>query len=549
MQDSRSSMEKEFSQTKIMKTLPLIPAVLLSCGVTSYASDWPQWGGNDPGRNMYSAEKRLPDHFAKEAVNGKIEFKSGTEEVDPKSAKNLKWVAKIGSQSYGNVTVAGGKVYIGTNNENPRDKQHQGDRSILMVFDEKTGDFLWQLVVPKLASGKVNDWENLGLLSSPTVEGNRVYLVTSRCEVICLDTEGMANGNDGPFMDEAQYVAGPGKPKATIGPKDADVIWRYDMMDELGVFPHNASNCSVLIVDDMVYVCTSNGQDWTHSNIPSPLSPSFIAVDKKTGQLRGEDEAHIGPRIYHGQWSSPSTGKVNGRQLIFFGGGDGWCYAFDAKPVKEGDSNFLKIAWKFDCNPPEYKKNDAAHKYPAAEGPSEINATPVFWKNRVYVATGQDPEHGEGVGNLTCIDATKTGDITKTGKIWSFDKVHRSLSTVSITPDGLLFVGDFSGFLHCIDAETGKLYWTHDMKAHMWGSTLVADGKVYAGDEDGDFTVLAASKQKKVISEVNLGAPVYATPIVANGVIYIASNTHLFAFYDESGARRDEVPKVELKQQ
>jgi outer membrane protein assembly factor BamB len=542
-------MEKEFSQTKIMKTLPLIPAVLLSCGVTSYASDWPQWGGNDPGRNMYSAEKRLPDHFAKEAVNGKIEFKSGTEEVDPKSAKNLKWVAKIGSQSYGNVTVAGGKVYIGTNNENPRDKQHQGDRSILMVFDEKTGDFLWQLVVPKLASGKVNDWENLGLLSSPTVEGNRVYLVTSRCEVICLDTEGMANGNDGPFMDEAQYVAGPGKPKATIGPKDADVIWRYDMMDELGVFPHNASNCSVLIVDDMVYVCTSNGQDWTHSNIPSPLSPSFIAVDKKTGQLRGEDEAHIGPRIYHGQWSSPSTGKVNGRQLIFFGGGDGWCYAFDAKPVKEGDSNFLKIAWKFDCNPPEYKKNDAAHKYPAAEGPSEINATPVFWKNRVYVATGQDPEHGEGVGNLTCIDATKTGDITKTGKIWSFDKVHRSLSTVSITPDGLLFVGDFSGFLHCIDAETGKLYWTHDMKAHMWGSTLVADGKVYAGDEDGDFTVLAASKQKKVISEVNLGAPVYATPIVANGVIYIASNTHLFAFYDESGARRDEVPKVELKQQ
>jgi len=68
------------------------------------------------------------------------------------------------------------------------------------------------------------------------------------------------------------------------------------------------------------------------------------------------------------------------------------------------------------------------------------------------------------------------------------------------------------------------------MKAHMWGSTLVADGKVYAGDEDGDLTVLAASKEKKVLSEVNLGAPVYSTPIVANGVVYISSNTHLFAF-------------------
>ena len=68
------------------------------------------------------------------------------------------------------------------------------------------------------------------------------------------------------------------------------------------------------------------------------------------------------------------------------------------------------------------------------------------------------------------------------------------------------------------------------MKAHMWGSTLVADGKVYVGDEDGDLVVFAASKEKKLLSETNLGAPVYSTPVVANGVLYVASNTHLFAF-------------------
>jgi outer membrane protein assembly factor BamB len=513
----------------------LLGAQLLLVGLGAQAEDWTQWGGTS-GRNMYSPAKGLPDHFTS-GKTSEIKFKQGTDDVDVSNVQNVKWVAKLGSQSYGNVTIANGRVFIGTNNEPPRDKRHPGDRSILLCLDEKTGDLLWQLVIPKLASGKVNDWESLGLLSSPTIEGDRVYVVTSRCEVLCLDVNGMANGNDGPFKDEAKYVVkdviiDKGKPTehpaAPIEPgaKDADIIWRYDMIDELGVFPHNASDCAPLIVGDMVYVNTSNGQDWTHSNIPSPNSPSLVALDKHTGELVGEDDAKIGPHILHGQWCSPSTGVVNGRPLIFLGGGDGICYAFDAKPVKEGDTSYLKKVWWFDCNPPERKKV----KYPEAEGPSEINATPVFWKDRIYTAVGQDPEHGEGVGILTCIDATKTGDVTQTAKIWSFDKVHRSISTVSITPDGLLFVADFSGYLHCLDAETGQLYWTHDLKAHIWGSTLVADGKVYIGDEDGDLAVFAASKEKKLLSLTNLGAPVYSTPVVANGTLYVASNTHLFAF-------------------
>jgi outer membrane protein assembly factor BamB len=154
---------------------------------------------------MYSPATGLPDHFTK-GSSGDIKFKGTSDEVDRANVENLRWVAKLGSQSYGNVTVANGRVFIGTNNENPRDPRHVGDRSILLCFDEKTGDLLWQLVVPKLASGKVNDWESLGLLSSPTSEGDRVYVVTSRCEVLCLDSKGMADGNDGSFKDEAKYV-------------------------------------------------------------------------------------------------------------------------------------------------------------------------------------------------------------------------------------------------------------------------------------------------------------------------------------------------------
>ena len=542
-----------------MKSIPILTVALLAAGVVSRAEDWPQWGGNDPGRNMYSTAKGLPETFDP----GKL--KAGTEEIDLATTKNVKWAVKLGSQSYGNPVVAGGKVFVGTNNESPRDKRHVGDRSILMAFDEKTGQFLWQLVVPKLKSGKANDWENLGMLAAPLVVGNKLYVVTSRCEVLCLDTEGLKNGNDGEFKTEAAYVV-KDTPKEgqpfELGPQDADILWRYDMMDELGVFPHNASNCSVILVDGLLYICTSNGQDWTHVNIPSPNSPSFIALDPATGKLVAEDNAGVGPRIFHGQWTSPAAGKVNGKWQIFFGGGDGVAYALDARPQKgsgsaivpvlpgtdpglteEKETDYLKKVWWLDINPPEYKAKDGKpFKYPAAEGPSEINSTPVFYKNRVYVASGQDPEHGEGVGRLVCIDPSKPGDITKTGVLWEYKGIKRSISTCSIDPaTGLLFIGDFSGFVHCLDAETGKLQWVYDMKAHMWGSTFVADGKVYVGDEDGDFLVLKADRTLKVISETNLGAPVYSTPIVANGTMYVGSQTHLFAI--AAGAKPTGVEK------
>jgi outer membrane protein assembly factor BamB len=504
------------------------------------AQDWPQWGGNDPGRNMYSPAKGLPAMFDPGPLKN-LDWQ-GSNKVDLAQTKNVKWVVKLGNLSFGNTTVSGGKVFIGTNNEVPRDPRHEGDRSILMCFDEATGAFLWQLVVPKLASGKVNDWEGLGIISSPTVEGNRIYLVTSRCEVICLTTEGLVKTNVGPFKEERQYITGPGKPPIDPGSRDADIVWRYDMIKELAVFPHNGSCSSVLIVGDLIFAGTSNGVDWTHLYMPAPRAPSLIALDKHTGQLVAEDDAQIGPRTFHGQWGGISTGKVSGRQLIFYGGGDGFCYAFDAQPIVRNGIGYLPVVWKADCNPLEYRfKNGKPIKYPMAEGPSEVAGTPVFWKNRIYVTTGQDPEHGEGVGNLVCIDATQRGDISNTGVLWRNKELHRSMSTPSITPEGLLFVADFSGFVHCIDAETGRSYWKHDLRAHSWSSTLVADAKVYIGDEDGDFLVFAASKDQQLLSKSvrdgafgpNLGAPIYSTPIVANEVLYIASTTHLFAIVDK----------------
>ena len=110
--------------------------------------------------------------------------------------------------------------------------------------------------------------------------------------------------------------------------------------------------------------------------------------------------------------------------------------------------------------------------------------------------------------------------------------MHRTCGTAAIQ-DGLLFVADFSGLFHCLDAKTGIPYWTHDMLAAAWGSPLIVEGKVYVGDEDGDISVFRLSKEKDLIAENPMSSSVYSTPVVANNTLFIADKDHVFAIRAE----------------
>ena len=443
--------------------------------------DWPMWGGT-PDRNMVSSMVGLPSQW------------------DVSKKQNVKWVAGLGSQSYGNPVVAGGKVFVGTNNEALYDPNQGGDRGVLVAFNESDGEFLWQATSEKLATGRVNDWPYQGVCSSPVVEEERLYYVTSRCEVVCLDTEGFRDGeNDGPFTEE----------KLT-SEKDGDIVWKYDMIEELGSFPHNMSNSSPVSYGDLIFVSTSNGHDESHVNLPSPRTPAIIAINKKTGELVWEDNS-VGERILHGQWSSAAVGEIGGVAQVVMGQGDGWVRGYNALTGEK--------LWEFDTNP-----KDA--EWPHAR--NNVISTPVIHDNKVYIANGQDPEHGEGVGHMYCIDGTKRGDITESGRLWHYDKIRRSISTPAIY-EGLVYMPDFSGFFHCLDAETGEVQWVHDTFAAIWGSPLIVDGKIYLGDEDGDIVVLKPGREEVVMSEMNMESSVYSSPIPANGVLFIASRNQLFA--------------------
>ncbi len=425
------------------------------------SEEWPMWGGT-PARNMVSAMKGLPVDW------------------DTESKRNIRWVADLGDHSYGNPVVAGGRVFVGTNNENPRDPMLTGDRGVLMAFKEATGEFLWQHTHAKLESGQANDWPLQGIASSPFVDGDRLYYVTNRGVVFGLGVE------------------------------DAKVIWSFDMIRELGVFPHNLANSSPTGLGDLVFVGTSNGHDESHVKVPSPKAPSIIALNKTTGKLTWSDNS-AGARILHGQWSPPAAGLIGGVAQVVSAQGDGWVRGFEA-------STGAKL-WEFDTNP-----KDAV--WPKSR--NELIATPVIANDRVYIGNGQDPEHGEGLGNFYAIDATKRGDITISGKVWQAENIRRTISTAAVV-GGLVYIADFSGFLRCLDEKTGKEVWMHDLFAAVWGSPFVVDGKVYITDEDGDVAVMAHGREKRVLAETNMGSAVYGTITPANGAIFLNTQTKLFA--------------------
>ena len=715
--------------------------------------DWPQLGGT-PNRN------NTPD-----GVNIPTEW-------DTKTGKNIKWSAKLGSQTYGNIVVANGNVYVGTNNNAAYLNRYsaQVDVSVLLCFRESDGEFLWQYSSEKLPTGRVHDWPLQGICSAPVVEGERLWFVTNRGEVVCLDAKGFYDEeDDGPvtgifspifdvvfdlskfpefskqgepaqakyeltlksivqgldskvgdwyffkptaqpnlraatshadqrtlfqvsLADDSISITGlndsdkeirinanlldglnegrlsPGlrllfaskgieiteeaKPTvvqadkswlltanvkgtpttfrllkgtsslvcerqiAPISKTEADVVWSFNMMKELGVRQHNMATCAPTIWGDVLFICTSNGVDEGHVNIPAPDAPSFMAMDKHTGKVLWTDNSP-GKNILHGQWSCPAVGVFAGVPQVLFPGGDGWLYSFRADRWKDGKPELL---WKFDGNP-----KDSMYLLGGRATRNRIIAIPVIYDGLVYLAMGEDPEHGEGEGHLWCIDPTKRGDVSpelvvdqkgnsvphrrlkafdqwetvfnttgeesiwnlldkvllpaavrtefatagiklpelvnvtqitqgtewqietdvagekkdfalqrrwpgsivkgagttlwcgkpttekvianpNTAAIWHYDKydqnsngkiefeetMHRTLGSPAIK-NNLLFITDFSGLVHCLDAKTGKPHWTCDLLAACWTTPLIVGEKVYVADEDGDVAIFSLS--------------------------------------------------------
>lgn len=525
--------------------------------------DWPQLGGSSL-RNNTPETAPLPPSWKV----GKFDRRSGA--WDRSTSENIRWVANLGSQTYGNPVIAGDKVFVGTNNGSGYINRFpaETDLGCLLAFDRSTGDFLWQHSSEKLDSGRVHDWPLQGICSTPLVEANRLWFVTSRGEVRCLDAEGFRDGKDDGLKQSAEIAE---------NPKEADMIWVYDMMAQLGVSQRNMAASSVTAFGNLLFLQTGNGTGESGEELPAPEAPSFICLDKNTGELVWADNSP-GKNILHGQWSSPAIDVIDGVPQAVFAGGDGYIYSFQADRGVEGKPTLL---WKFDCNPKTSTwtlAGDGDRNY--------IIGTPVIHNQLIYVAVGQDPELGEGEGCLWCIKGSLRGDVSpelamrldgdkrvpiphkipqavdtsqnevaianpNSAAVWKYtgfdldgdgkvgfeETMHRTLGTVVIAAD-LLYVIDLAGILHCVDIADwadgnpgrAKAHYTADLLAQSWSSPLVADGRVFIADEDGDIAVFSLGTDANVpIDEINLGTSLYTSPVAAGDTLYITGRDKLFA--------------------
>ncbi len=557
----------EFSRCALLSVVVLAAA--------ARAADWPSWGGQ-ASRNMASeTEKGLPDWYS-------IDVKKSKGKTDLSAAKNIKWVAKLNNNTFGSPMVSQGRVYIGTAGESPADAR-------ILCFDEETGAELGTFI----CGPSKTKTDNFGVCSTPTVEGDRLYFVAPYPEVICLDLKSWLNPSAVTgAADSARHVVwrhdmakalqvmqdhvascsvlvhgdflyvctGNGRYKNLTKPfypltpslialnkHTGQMVARDDEQIGEQLWRGQWSSPSLAMVNGKAQILFATGNGFCYAFEPVDPAAEVIPDRWVTTTLRGpivyymdvkgKDTAGLTPAEYAKQFNVLSSLPKPALPLEFR-------YSIDmpmTTPVdsiptaKLPDVPILKKIWWFDCLPPEYRNAPFYARGTTGDGkkhPCDIIATPVFYRNRVYVLIGGDPVHGSknSKGHLVCIDATRTGDVTRNGEVWSYDDLNASLATVAVT-GGLVFAIDETSVIHCLDADTGLKYWTYALDSDQGdvnSALLAADGKIFAGN-----TILAADKTLKVLSTIEKSTHGSSVPCVANGVLFTVMGKSLWAVCDK----------------
>ncbi|MGL4595621.1 MAG: PQQ-binding-like beta-propeller repeat protein [Thermoguttaceae bacterium] len=514
-----------------------LTGLLFFCGVAMLsAADVPQFG-IDFSHNRISAETNLPDSFVPGTRN------STTDEITDAS-ENVCWVARIGSRTYTPPVISDGCVLIGTNNAAQYDTEIEGDRGVLLCFDEKTGKFLWQYTAPKVTDVPFFDTADIGITSIPTVANGRVYFIDNRGTVVCLEL------------------------------KTGKSIWRFDLIEKIDVRQHDTNPSAMILHEGLLYIGTANGVGNDHITMAHPDAPSFVVLDSEDGSYLARDDFWLQTGIAHGQWASPALGEVirkDGRRewTIFVGLGNGILKTFtpldrdelrkkrdekinntsDNGENNENENGNEKIAsdkthekwpniyliqsnWQFDSNGKESGEPIKPFKEGRGSDSYVVLSPPVFVDNVLYMLfcydgfTGARPQKAF----LTAIDPTLPNDVSPESRLlWKTPNFESGAFAPLAVSKGLIYLADRGGVLHCFETKNGNSLWTSALKGEHWGGPLVADDKIFLSTNRRMFYVLKEGRETEILAETELPDAAFAGPVAANQRLFVPLNGFLYS--------------------
>jgi outer membrane protein assembly factor BamB len=462
-----------------VRHLPVVLAAALAA-----AADWPRFRG--PNGQGVADGPSLPSAIGATA--------------------NVLWKTPL-PMGKSSPVVAGDRIYL---------TAHESGKLYTLALDRKTGGILWKRESPGHRDEKRNKL-NDPAAPTPVAEGPNVYVFFAGYGLVSYDREGVERWRHplGPFTNfhgmGASPVAADGK-VFMICDQDIDAfliavdqrtgkqVWKTARPDMVHSFStpivHRAGKRTELIV---------------------PGSYQMTAYDGANGELLW---------TVRGLTYQVKSGPVIAGDTLYF---NGW--APGGEPGERMElPPFEEMLPKFDKNGDGKLSKDEIPKnwHPATWDMQDLNKDGLLdrkdWLYYTMRRTSSNAAMAVRLGG--------SGDVTDSHILWRYDRSLPDVPGILLYRSALYLIRN-GGILQTVDPASGKAI-KQGRLAHAldeyYASPVAGDGKVYLISRNGNATVLAAGGEWSILSTGEFGEEVFATPAIADGVIWVRTSSALYAF-------------------
>jgi outer membrane protein assembly factor BamB len=285
---------------------------------------------------------------------------------------------------------------------------------------------------------------------------------------------------------------------------DGELLWQRSLIEDFGALStHGGRTVSPIVEGDLVIV---SGVMLVWGEHAAPRH-RFLAFNKNTGECLWISAP--GGQPFDTTYSTPIGVDIDGQRLIIAGSGDGSVVAL--KP----------------------QTGEKMWRYPMSK--RGVNTEVVVYQNTALVSHGEENLDTSEMGLVAAINAAGEGELGESDVRWKARGVLGGYSS-PVIDQGVLYQIDNGSNLHAFDLETGERLWMHNLGTIQKASPVIAEGKIYVGNENGDFFILKPSRRGcEVLDKDRLGSEespeiITASPAISNGRVFVVTETAMYCF-------------------